>query len=519
MRALTSILSFVLAAALVAAIVVTLLLANTDELKADLERYLSETTGASVAIDGDVSWQLFAPFRLEVNGLRYDDGVNQTTVETLTLAVDLTDAWRDLRDWRVHALTLTDVALEQPDARTVLTSATLTDFELDEASPFRLVGTYAPTADTADAEPAPPTTFDVTGQLRLTPGTADSPDRLSVTDTSVSSNLGEGTCTLDATRISNPAETLVDEPADVAALLPVAGLRTVDFAADCHFDWLEFGTEVARDATLTAQNVAGRVSAALAVRQFLGGTATVEADVDLTTRPLRWQVLPELDGIDTERWATWAGRRVEWRAALNARGAVVMYGNTEAALAETATGSIDFDADAGEINVSRLKKQLEQLATFTGRRDELADQSDVWPYDTFRGDVRIDGRDVALRFALDHVSGEANGVYDYLADTADVRATVTIGEAAPDSPVRVSDMLQDTPLPARCRGVVDDLRCRFDNDAARNLLAGALQKDSDTGLRRTLEEKIDEEVPEEFRDAARELLDLFGRALERDEDE
>ena len=147
---------------------------------------------------------------------------------------------------------------------------------------------------------------------------------------------------------------------------------------------------------------------------------------------------------------------------------------------------------------------------------KVASRSDVWPYYQFRGDARINGQDVAFRFMLDHITGNADGTYDYLAGTADVRATITIGEAAPDTPVRVSEVLQDTPLPARCRGAVDDLRCRFDNDAARNLLADALQKDSDTGLRRKLEEKIDNDVPEEYRDLARDLLDVFGRALEQD---
>ena len=48
---------------------------------------------------------------------------------------------------------------------------------------------------------------------------------------------------------------------------------------------------------------------------------------------------------------------------------------------------------------------------------------------------------------------------------------------------------------------------------AKALIATALTGEADNGLRRKLEEKIDEEVPEEFRGVARDLLDILGRAL------
>ena len=48
------------------------------------------------------------------------------------------------------------------------------------------------------------------------------------------------------------------------------------------------------------------------------------------------------------------------------------------------------------------------------------------------------------------------------------------------------------------------------------MISKALIEGDQSGLRRKLEKKIDENVPEEYRETARGILDLLGRSLEKE---
>ena len=157
-----------------------------------------------------------------------------------------------------------------------------------------------------------------------------------------------------------------------------------------------------------------------------------------------------------------------------------------------------------------------KIAAFTQRSEEVAGWPDLWDYQEFTGRWNIAGPVHDLKFALDNMSVDANGNYDYKTDALDMLAQVTINEAPENSPFRINPLLQGTPIPVRCTGPSADPKCRVDQDAAQNIIARALQSNDDSGLRRKLEDKIEEDVPEEYRETARGILDLLGRALERE---
>ena len=73
-------------------------------------------------------------------------------------------------------------------------------------------------------------------------------------------------------------------------------------------------------------------------------------------------------------------------------------------------------------------------------------------------------------------------------------------------------MMYEKPL----RGSVFESACEFDSKGAKKLLANALRQGDDSALRQQLETKINENVPEAYRETARGILDLLGRALEND---
>jgi len=212
----------------------------------------------------------------------------------------------------------------------------------------------------------------------------------------------------------------------------------------------------------------------------------------------------------------WTEQRLQWIAPVAFNSTIKMQGNSEAELAGSVHANSEFDGGQGQINISTIKAQLMQLALLAGKADEVSDWPDMWDYQEFTGRWNIAGPAHDLKFAIDNMSVDANGEIDYLADTMDLLAEVTLHEAAENSPFKINPLLQGTAIPVRCQGSAASPTCKLDDHAAKSLMARALQRDDESGLRHKLEEKIDEEVPEEYRDTARELLDLLGRALEGD---
>ena len=83
----------------------------------------------------------------------------------------------------------------------------------------------------------------------------------------------------------------------------------------------------------------------------------------------------------------------------------------------------------------------------------------------------------------------------------------------------VNPLLMDLPIPIRCVGAANEPSCGLVADAAQRIVAKVLTSDENSALRAKLDEKIEEEVPEQYRDAARGLLDLLGNALENKQEQ
>ena len=249
--------------------------------------------------------------------------------------------------------------------------------------------------------------------------------------------------------------------------------------------------------------------------KFFNGEAIVEVDVDLRADPLRWVVRPELTEVDSKRFLEWRNQSVNWVALFAVMGTAEFSGNSEAELYRTLQADHEFDGGQGQLDITLLKQQLAQIALLTKRGESVNDWPNEWNYETLVGRWETRGQNQAISFTLDNLAIEADGIADYAEQTVDLLANVTISPPPPGSPLSVNPLLENTPIPLRCRGPYEDIKCKVDDDAAQRLVARALQRGDDSGLRQKLEEKIEEEVPEEYREAARGLLDLLGRALDK----
>ena len=482
-------------------------LQDAERLKPDLEAFILEQTGVAVTIGGELRWELFPPLELHMADVSAKDADIDARAGSLSLRMDLSAMWQDVNRWKITALTLTDTTFKNDSGTTQLAELSITDFTPGEPAQLLIDGTY-------QAEDAPePIPGTLNGQITYFPATTTATESLRLTQTTITSTDISAVCDVDVKENGKAIPDVATTPDDI---LPIADLRGIDLVADCALNSLTVGTETFTDGAIKVTSMSDNLNVYVEVKDFIGGQLFTEVDVDLATQPIRWMVMPEMDNVDSQRLIDWTNRSVHWIAPLALQGEMQMSGNTEAELMDSIRSEQDFDGGQGEIDITALKAQLSQIATLTRSSDSFAKWPDKWAYQTFTGKLLTRGKQQVLNLQLDNLFIEGDGTYDYATDKIDMLAHVTFKEAPEGSPYVVNSLLQDTPLPVRCRGAASDVSCKLDSDATQDLIAGALRSDSDTGLRRKLEEKIDEKVPEEYRDTARSLLDAIGRALNRD---
>ncbi|NKC00671.1 MAG: hypothetical protein GKR90_19560 [Pseudomonadales bacterium] len=507
MRIFIRFVSFTVAIVLATFVAAYFYLQNTDRLKPDVEALIADQTGVDVKIHGDLRWQLFPPLTLQIEDLEVTDAGRHTRAAALDLKLDLSAMWQDVNKWKVSALQLTNTSITEDGNVTKITQLVLTDFTPGEPASLSIEGNHL----TAGEEI--PIAGTLVGTITYQPATEMSREAIKLTDTTITSDQLTAVCDIDALdNGSSPPEAGVSDE----ALLPVATLRGLDVIADCVMTELTVGTETFTGGDLKITNLTDNLNVFAEIKDFLGGSVITEIDVDLAAQPIRWRILPEVDGVDSKRLIDWTNRSVHWVAPLGLTGEITMQGNTEAELMNSISSDQVFDGGQGELDVSALKQQMAHLAAITRSSDSFAKWPDTWVYETFIGKLETRGQNQVLNIQLDNLFIDGEGIYDYTTDKINMLANVTFREAPEGSPYVVNPILQDTPLPMRCSGASQDIKCKLDNDATKTLIASALKSDSDTGLRRKLEKKIDEKVPEEYRDTARSLLDAIGRALDRD---
>jgi len=488
-----------------------LLAQDANRLKPELEALLAEYSDYRVQIQGDVRWQLFPPLILHVSGLRGENDERTIDIATLDLKVDLSSIWQDPDRWRISELLVTSATVHEAERRTLVDHLRLDDFSFGEPADLALV------AQLAASEAAEPISITATGQVTYTPATESASQRVALQRMQINSDTLDALCNAQLTEAPTPVDpgspASIVRKADHDQLLPLDLLHTYEATAQCDLSRLALNEETFTGGTLEATNVAGKMDVLINQPDFFGGTLQTEASIDYTRQPVRWTVLPKLDQVDTQRLMDWHSRNMHWAAALQFTGEIKMTGNSQQELLNSLHADNDFATGQGRLDITRLKQQLLKVALLADRAEELQGWPETLQYEKFVGSWKIRGQSHVVELTLDNLHIAGDGEYNPFEDRLNMLTHITMNEPPEDSPFRINPLLQDTPIPVRCKGPVADPKCRLDEDGAKALIAAALTGDAETGLRRKLEEKIDEAVPEEFRGVARDLLDILGRAL------
>jgi hypothetical protein len=398
-------------------------------------------------------------------------------------------------------LTVDDAVVRQEGAVITVSQARLNDLVPNRSSPVSAQMTYS--ADGRDPVP-----LTLRGDVSVNPDTLE----LSLRDTRFETTDAAGTCDLEAQPVTDPPPAPAPTEEDV---IPVDVFLAYSWSGECQLDWVQVDDRRFEDVAVDLHNDGGTSAIVAKAPHFFGGAAVADIAIDVRRVPVKWTVTPTLSNVNSTELLDWLDQRLNWAAQLAYGGTLSFEGNTPDELLASLSGETRFDGGQGHIDIAKIRDQLITLATMFNEGERIRGWPEVWDYQRFVGNWRIDRQHHQLDAALDNLSLAAEGDYHPASDELDMLLTLVFTNN-PELPVfDVNPLLYDLPIPVRCRGSLDDPTCRVDQKVAQRIVAEALTGGENAELRSKLDQKIDEEVPPEYRDAARSLLDALGTSLKR----
>ena len=480
-------------------------LQDPNRFKPEIEAFIEEQTGAKVDIGADLRWQLIPPLALAASGVEAEYDGSRYQLEALKLNLDLMSVIRtqDIDQWEVTALTLVGLKIEQDGSTTDIESFRLDNFKPGRASPFSTTLTqYSP-----DAEPLPLT---LDGMIAID---LDS-RQATLTATRFETTAASGVCNLTATVKD---ETQPTDPKN--AIIPVSIWRSVDWNGNCELDRLTLEEEDFSDVAISLSNQGGVSTTEVSIPEFFEGSAGVILDIDASADPVQWRIEPDLARADSTSLMNWLDQRLKWIAPLAYSGEIRMTGNTREELVHSVRGKTTFDGGQGRIDIAQIKQPLLSLATLFRSPERIEAWPDLWRYEQLIGEWVINGTRHKMDFALDNLTAAATGDYDPLNDLLDMDVEFLFEDNSGLHGFDVNPVLVGLAIPLKCSGSLEAPTCRVTADATRNLVAAALTSEEGSEVREKIDEAIEEKVPEEYREAARGLLDLLGKSLQKSQQE
>ena len=306
------------------------------------------------------------------------------------------------------------------------------------------------------------------------------------------------------------APTVALDPSIEEPLLPLELLRSTDWRGTLAIGQLLYEGATFSNATIVSNNDGGNVEALIDLPAFFGGSATTSVKIDANVAAPQWIVAPKLTQVDSQAMLKWLNKKYDWVALFAAGGQLGMRGNTTGELIASMNGHTTFDGGQGVLNIEEIKHAALRIAEAAGGADKVTAWPDRLKYQRFTGTWDVNGADQLVDVALDNLTLHAKGKLDTLADDMDLRVTVTVNNDPQYQSFKIGSALMGLPLPMRCKGSIAAPKCGADEDGTRKLIAQALSG-SNPEMTERLNKTIDEKVPEQYRDAARSLLDMLKK--------
>ncbi len=289
--------------------------------------------------------------------------------------------------------------------------------------------------------------------------------------------------------------------------------------------------------SLRSNNFLGNSQSTLQMPVFFSGSAELNLAIDASSTGVepatpspKWVVAPTATNLASHDLITWlqadSGSAPAWHGPMNLSGRIETRGNRRPVMIDAAQGELLLTSNNGSIDLTKfkadIKAPLQDLGQLVGKDDAFERWPDTLEYLILEGRWVAQAGQQLISARLDNLllaaSAEVDADVQHSAkDRLAARGTLTFRTDQAPLTLPVPDILQDLPLPFTCAGAPTEPQCRLDAEASKQLLTDALKGDGPAGLSKKIDAMIDEKVPEQYRRAARSLLEILGHSID-DED-
>lgn len=526
-------------------LVFALQIATQASVKERLETLLSERTGLTTTINGSLRWRYIWPTAITIEDISASNATGSEywiadglRLEASTLSVLTTP--RDPSSWRIEAFQFTELRGERGSGASTgsggerrgdeyaISEFWIRSISPDSAAPFSATLRY----QSSDSDPID---LQLAGKLRLLPEQR----KLQFEPAMVSGSVANGECQADIAL--RPIADASNQPAPANVLPTVLNVdlwRRSDWDLSCNLTELTLSGTTFENVSLTSNNLLGNSATQLKLPTFFTGTAelnlTVDASANRTvsdTSEPGWVITPTIQNAASGPMLNWLQHSSDaaphpWQGPVSIGGRIETSGNSRPALVRNARGELTLNSNNGTVDMTQLKRDIEgplkELGPLLGNAKEIRDWPDTLEYLTLNGRWVPDSDKQRLSGRLDNLSLDALAQLQISAsDPADDKlsasGTFTFKSDQPPQSLPVPTILSDLPLPIACDGTPTLPRCALNAKAVQQMLADVMQGGGPEGLSRKLDEIIDQNVPEQYRRAARGLLEILGHSIDDDE--
>lgn len=513
-------------------------LATAGAVKQRLETLLTERTGLTTTINGDLHWRYVWPTAITIVDISASDaaGTEYWIADALRLeanTLSVLTAPKNPASWHFKAFQITELRGERgasADAdgdQYAIAEFWIRNISPDSAAPFSTTLRYQPRGAT-------PVDLQLAGKLRLI---ADQ-RKLQFNPAVVSGSIANGECQADiALRPIATAQEQAGAKDDLPTVLNADLWRRSDWDLSCDLSELTLKGTTFENVSLTSSNLLGNSASELKLPIFFTGTAQLNLSIDASASNgtgsgvPNWVISPTVQNAASGPMLNWLQHNGiapphPWQGPVSIGGRIETSGNSRTAMVNNAKGELTLNSNNGTLDMTALKGDmaapLKELGPLIGDAEEISNWPDTLEYLTLSGRWTPDSGIQRLDGKLDNLSLDAAARLQISPtnsadDTLSASGTFTFKTDQPPLSLAVPPILSDLPLPVACDGPPTLPRCALDAGAVQQLLADVMQGGGPEGLSRKLDEIIDQNVPEEYRRAARGLLEILGHSID-DED-
>ena len=175
--------------------------------------------------------------------------------------------------------------------------------------------------------------------------------------------------------------------------------------------------------------------------------------------------------------------------------------------------STTLQAANGSVNIQKLKETVTSISALAGKENPAANWPNVMQYQRLLVNASLQDEQMVADANLDNLDVAMRGTLAQADRVLNLKGTLTVRRATADQLIRLDPLFTDLPLPFYCRGTAAEPDCGPDTSAAMSIVGELAKREGKRVIQEKVQESlldgIEEKLPEEFREKAQQLLNLF----------